>query len=242
MSTSSVGWPGLGVLPTPAGPFLLTPVFSHILLPKSRHVRAFLLKFLYEADEERQVSNLLKLPEVAQRLNVSEKTVRRYVKAGVLPSSFIGNAYRVSEEDVEEYLRRARVEIGDGSPKASHSSAEPPEESEEERLENLRLTREVLADAHDLLAEWAKEYGAAGDTDKLRTLASVAMFSVMGAEQFVEAEVGPAEDRASQRVYTAGARLEEFVEDLLETIQSTTTESGGGELAYLDAHRRRRAS
>lgn len=55
------------------------------------------------------MANLLKLTEVAQRLDVSEKTVRRYVKRGVLPSIFVGNAYRVSEEDVTEYLRRARV-------------------------------------------------------------------------------------------------------------------------------------
>jgi excisionase family DNA binding protein len=55
------------------------------------------------------VANLLKLTEVAQRLDISEKTARRYVKRGVLPSVFVGNAYRVSEEDVAEYLRHARV-------------------------------------------------------------------------------------------------------------------------------------
>jgi excisionase family DNA binding protein len=64
---------------------------------------------LQETDEGIQVANLLKLTEVAQRLDVSEKTVRRYVKRGVLPSIFVGNAYRVSEEDVVEYLRLARV-------------------------------------------------------------------------------------------------------------------------------------
>ncbi len=52
---------------------------------------------------------MLKLPEVAQRLGVSEKTARRYVKAGTIPSVFIGNAYRVREEDLEEYMRQARV-------------------------------------------------------------------------------------------------------------------------------------
>lgn len=67
---------------------------------------------------------MLKLPEVAQRLNVSEKTVRRYVKAGVLPSSFIGNAYRVSEEAIDEYLQHARVEIGDDLKKEQAPSPE----------------------------------------------------------------------------------------------------------------------
>ena len=67
------------------------------------------------------MARLLKLPEVAQRLEVSEKTARRYVKAGILPSAFVGNAYRVNEEDVEEYLRRAKVEVGGNTPKAQVS-------------------------------------------------------------------------------------------------------------------------
>ncbi len=136
------------------------------------------------------------------------------------------------------------IEEEDAAPKAqSRPSPEAPEDAtEEERREELRMFRELLTDAHGLLEEMANEYKVTGATDKLTTLASVAMFSVMGAEQFVQKEVGPAEDRASTRVYTAGARLEEFVEDLLETIQSTTTEPVGGEVAYLDALRRRRAS
>jgi excisionase family DNA binding protein len=64
----------------------------------------------------------LKLPEVARRLGVSEKTARRYVKAGMLPSMFVGNAYRVSERDVEEYLERARVTPGKAqAPPSQHS-------------------------------------------------------------------------------------------------------------------------
>ncbi len=136
------------------------------------------------------------------------------------------------------------IEEEDAAPKAqSRPSPEAPEDAtEEERREELRKIRELLTDAHGLFEELADEYKVTGATGKLTTLASVAMFSVMGAEQFVQAEVGPAEDRASTRVYAAGARLEEFVEDLLETIQSTTTEPVGGEVAYLDALRRRRAS
>ncbi len=76
------------------------------------------------------MARLLKLPEVAQRLEVSEKTARRYVKAGVLPSAFVGNAYRVNEEDVEEYLRRAKVEVGGDTPKVQAPS---PLELEKQR-------------------------------------------------------------------------------------------------------------
>lgn len=116
-----------------------------------------------------------------------------------------------------------------------------PETQDKERRGELQGIRELLTDAHAMFEELAEEYKATGTPSKLETLASIAMFSVMGAEQFMEDEVGPAEDRASMRVYTAGARLEEFVEDLLETIQSTTTGTVGAEVAYLDAHRRRRA-
>ncbi|MDP9487450.1 MAG: helix-turn-helix domain-containing protein [Actinomycetota bacterium] len=58
------------------------------------------------------MADYLKIPEVARRLDVSEKTARRYVKDGTLPSVFVGGAYRVSEEDLDEYLREARVQPG----------------------------------------------------------------------------------------------------------------------------------
>ena len=60
----------------------------------------------------------LKLLEVAKRLGVSEKTARRYVKSGAIPSVFVGGAYRVSEEDLEAFLQGAKVTPGTDSPKA----------------------------------------------------------------------------------------------------------------------------
>jgi excisionase family DNA binding protein len=58
------------------------------------------------------MAEYLKLTEVARRLGVSEKTARRYVKSGALPSVFIGGAYRVSEGDLEEFLENAKVDPG----------------------------------------------------------------------------------------------------------------------------------
>ena len=58
------------------------------------------------------MAEYLKIPEVAHRLDVSEKTARRYVKSGTLPSVFIGGAYRVSAGDLEDFLRSARVNPG----------------------------------------------------------------------------------------------------------------------------------
>jgi excisionase family DNA binding protein len=64
------------------------------------------------------LTDYLKIPEVARRLDVSEPTVRRMVKGGRLPSVFVGGAYRVSETDLETYLEEARVVPGGGLGKA----------------------------------------------------------------------------------------------------------------------------
>jgi excisionase family DNA binding protein len=55
---------------------------------------------------------MYKLPEAAHELGVSEKTVRRYVKSGELPASFIGGAYRISELDLKKFKQDARVDPG----------------------------------------------------------------------------------------------------------------------------------
>ncbi len=68
------------------------------------------------------MAEYLKLAEVARKLDVSEKTARRYVKSGVLPSVFIGNKYRVSEDDLQEYVRGAQVQPVGGLPKARASA------------------------------------------------------------------------------------------------------------------------
>jgi excisionase family DNA binding protein len=98
----------------------------------------------------------LKLPEVARRLDVSEKTARRYVKAGALPSVFIGNAYRVSEEDLEEYLRDARVQ-----PEEPPKAAAPPSLAEwlEERCGHayLAMPRDEFEGMFDQIPEDAPE-------------------------------------------------------------------------------------
>lgn len=49
---------------------------------------------------------LLRLDEVADRLNVSITTVRRLVAADELPVVRVGKAVRVRPADVEDYIRR----------------------------------------------------------------------------------------------------------------------------------------
>ena len=92
----------------------------------------------------------LKLPEVARRLGVSEKTARRYIKSGTLPSLFIGGAYRVEEEDLEAFLQGARVSPPDGN-SLKGSALPSPQQSfngwleEEQRAQQLSGWKRYLS-------------------------------------------------------------------------------------------------
>ncbi len=193
---------------------------------------------------------MLKLPEVAQRLGVSEKTARRYIKAGTIPSVFIGNAYRVREEDLEEYVRQAQVEPGGGdAPKApSRPSPEAPKDaSEEARLSFLDGWREsILAVVNKL----GKEFDAAregGSREDLLTLYSVVAFSRLGAAESLEAEEvmqereGDSEEvhRARERAWRALLRFDDLAEDVEELVDADPEENSATIIRIAD-HRRRR--
>ena len=47
---------------------------------------------------------MLSLREVADRLGVSEMTVRRLVKRGELVAVRVGGQYRISEENLQRYI------------------------------------------------------------------------------------------------------------------------------------------
>jgi excisionase family DNA binding protein len=49
-----------------------------------------------------------KVKEVANRLNVDERTVRRWIDSGMLPHHRFGRAIRISEEDLLTFERRGR--------------------------------------------------------------------------------------------------------------------------------------
>jgi excisionase family DNA binding protein len=88
------------------------------------------------------MSSYLKLPEVAQRLGVSEKTARRYIKSGTLPSIFVGNAYRVHPNDLDAFVERTSVGHGVGEesdpPKAQAPYSPALAEVAEERRTESR--------------------------------------------------------------------------------------------------------
>jgi excisionase family DNA binding protein len=121
----------------------------------------------------------LKLPEVARRLGVSEKTARRYVKSGALPSMFVGNAYRVSEEDVESFLQQSKVPAGGGSGKAPNSPLEPSlfnvVEGERRESKLPEAADLLLKFAHMLLSQWKAELPGRAEADDDEWLANVAV-------------------------------------------------------------------
>jgi excisionase family DNA binding protein len=53
--------------------------------------------------------NYLSAETVAERLSISCKTVRRYLKSGKLPSIKLGKLRRISEADLEEFIEKRRV-------------------------------------------------------------------------------------------------------------------------------------
>jgi len=54
----------------------------------------------------------LTIAEVAAFMRVSKMTVYRLVHGGELPAVRVGRSFRVSEEDVDEYLRKSFYNAG----------------------------------------------------------------------------------------------------------------------------------
>jgi excisionase family DNA binding protein len=103
----------------------------------------------------RSVAEQLKLPEVARRLGVSEKTARRYIRSGTLPSMFIGGAYRVEEADLEAFLQGARVSPPGKAPR--RSSPEPLNSDGIEAERRLRYLRAWRAFVYRIAGRWKEE-------------------------------------------------------------------------------------
>ena len=48
---------------------------------------------------------LLTIPEVASALRVSEKTIRRWIHAEILPAAKLGAQWRVRSRDLQDFIR-----------------------------------------------------------------------------------------------------------------------------------------
>ncbi|WP_397202783.1 helix-turn-helix domain-containing protein [Nocardioides sp.] len=54
----------------------------------------------------------LTIAEVAAKMRVSKMTVYRLVHSGELPALRVGRSFRVTEDDVNEYLRKSFYNAG----------------------------------------------------------------------------------------------------------------------------------
>lgn len=53
----------------------------------------------------KRIDPLLDIPSVASICGVSEKTVRRWIKARELPAAQLGNQWRIRPRDLDDYIR-----------------------------------------------------------------------------------------------------------------------------------------
>ncbi len=53
------------------------------------------------------------LPEIAEKLKVSRRTVYRWVQAGELPAYKLGGEFRITERDLEKFLEARRIPKSD---------------------------------------------------------------------------------------------------------------------------------
>lgn len=52
-----------------------------------------------------KTGRMLKIPEVADRLRVNPKTVRRWIANGELSAFKLGRQWRISEQDLKRFLQ-----------------------------------------------------------------------------------------------------------------------------------------
>ena len=53
--------------------------------------------------------NLLTPEQVAEILKVRKDTVYSWIRAGKLPAAKLGNRYRISEEDLQAFVEKAKT-------------------------------------------------------------------------------------------------------------------------------------
>lgn len=77
-------------------PFEQTPAF------KSRHRTE---EVIVSNNLQKTPMRLLTIPEASAILQVSEKTVRRWIYAGELPAAKLGNQWRIRPRDLDDFVR-----------------------------------------------------------------------------------------------------------------------------------------
>lgn len=80
------------------------------------------------------MSEYLTTQEVADRLGVSVFTIRRYIRAGMIRAVRLEGGYRLSRDDLAEFLKSREIggfpvssEASEPSPPARHATSEKDE-------------------------------------------------------------------------------------------------------------------
>ena len=55
-------------------------------------------------------TQLLSVEDVAKELNLSEDTIRSYIRSRKLPAIKFGNTYRISREDLDAFINQRRTD------------------------------------------------------------------------------------------------------------------------------------
>lgn len=55
--------------------------------------------------------DMLTTAEVAERLNLSEKTIRNLIDSGELKAFKFGRVYRISEEQLNNFINQSRTDL-----------------------------------------------------------------------------------------------------------------------------------
>src|SRR5580698_1897284 len=73
----------------------------------------------------------LKIKDVAELLNVSETTIRRWLKDGKIPAYQLNHQYRFSREEIEEWMMKCKLKLSrDGFSPFEEKQIYPPLEEE----------------------------------------------------------------------------------------------------------------
>jgi excisionase family DNA binding protein len=186
------------------------------------------------------VGDYLKLTAVAHRLGVSEKTARRYIKSGVLPSIFVGNAYRVHPADLDAYIERSRMGSADEEPAAPKDEPRPesgPDDlTKTKRLKLLHQARDAITQYEEELREKTRSW----PPEKLPGQAMIAHSGsnayIQGVALFLGEWVSQEERNAFREVQIAYGKIE----DLAEGIVNKSGDEGVKSTAEIVSMRARR--
>ena len=63
------------------------------------------MKSIYDSEAEKKLQQHYKIKSVAELYDISEKTVRRWIRAGKLKANRIGGSIRIPRHEIEKFIK-----------------------------------------------------------------------------------------------------------------------------------------